>query len=161
MSAKLVSDIAATARSRLRTVRADVSVREVAQLLSSTQISLVVVCDQQGTMIGVVTKSDIVLQIGRCTGRTCTDSADAIMARNVILCRSTDGLRDVLSMMQSNGLVHIPVVDIQRQADRRRECARCAARAHARRSVRRGLAARLRDGGRLSLIRQSLFTWSQ
>ena len=109
----MVSDIASATRSRLRTVRADVSVREVAQLLSSTHISLVVVCDQEGTMIGVVTKSDIVLQIGHCTGRTCTDSAAGLMVRNVISCRSTDGLPDVLSMMQANGLVHIPVVDAE------------------------------------------------
>ena len=68
MSTKLVSSIAAAARSRLLTVRVDVPVREVAQLLSSTQISLVVVCDHEGIMIGVVTKTDIVLQISHCAG---------------------------------------------------------------------------------------------
>ena len=113
MSTKRVSDIAAVTRSRLRTVRANVPVREIAQLLSSTQISLIVVCDQEGTMIGVVTKSDIILQIGHCTGRTCTESADGLMVRNVISCLSTDALSDVLSMMKANGLVHIPVVDAE------------------------------------------------
>ena len=113
MSSKLVGSIAAATRSRLSTVHADVSLREVAQLLSSTQISLVVVCDQEGTMIGVVTKSDIVRRIGHCAGRSCTDTADGVMSREVIVCRTTDGLSDVLSMMQSNGLVHIPVVDTQ------------------------------------------------
>ena len=111
MSTKLVSNIAAATCSRLRTVRIGVPLREVAQLLSSTQISLVVICDQEGTMIGVLTKSDIVRQIGHCTGRTCTDTADGLMTREVISCRSTDGLTDVLSMMQARGLVHIPVVD--------------------------------------------------
>lgn len=59
MSAGLVSSIAAAAGSRLLTVQSDASLRDVAQLLSSTQISLVVVCDQEGAMIGVITKSDI------------------------------------------------------------------------------------------------------
>lgn len=113
MSTKRVSSIADAARSRLLTARADAPVREVAQLLSSTHISLVVVCDEAGTMIGVVTKSDIVRQIGHCTGSTCTDSADGIMTRDVISCRTTDGLPDVLSVMQANGLVHIPVVDTE------------------------------------------------
>ena len=111
MSTKLVSSIAAAASSRLLTVRSDAPLRDVAQLLSSTQISLVVVCDQEETMIGVVTKSDIVRQIGHCTGRTCTNTADSIMTRDVISCRTSDFLPDVLSMMQARGLVHIPVID--------------------------------------------------
>ncbi len=113
MSTKLVSNIAAAARSRLLAVQADMPLREVARLLSSTQISLAVVCDQEGTMIGVVTKSDIVRQIGHCTGRSCAATVDGLMTRNVISCRTTDGLPDVLSMMQVNGLVHVPVVDTE------------------------------------------------
>lgn len=92
-------------------VSVDVPVREVAQLLSSTQISLVVVCDQEGIMVGVVTKTDIVLQIGHCAGRACTNTADSIMTRDVTSCRATHGLSDVLSMMQARGLVHVPVID--------------------------------------------------
>jgi CBS domain-containing protein len=113
LSTKLVSSIAVAARSRLRAVRADVPLRDVAGLLSSTQISLVVICDQQGVMVGVVTKSDIVRRMGHCTGRTCTDTADAIMTKNVISCYATDGLPDVLSKMQARGLLHLPVVDAE------------------------------------------------
>lgn len=113
MSTKLVGSIAVATRSRLRAARADAPLREVAGLLSSPQISLVVLCDQQGVMVGVVTKSDIVRRMGHCTGRTCTDTADVIMTRQVISCRATDGLPDVLSMMQARGLVHLPVVDAE------------------------------------------------
>lgn len=62
-------------------------------------------------MIGVVTKSDIIRQIGRCTGHTCTDTAISIMAKDVVTCCAADGLSDVLAMMQAKGLVHVPVVD--------------------------------------------------
>ena len=113
MSTKLVSSIAVAARSRLRSVGANAPLRDVAGLLSSTQISLVVICDQQGVMVGVVTKSDIVRRMGHCTGRTCADTADLIMTRHVISCRATDGLPDVLSMMQARGPVHLPVVDAE------------------------------------------------
>jgi signal-transduction protein with cAMP-binding, CBS, and nucleotidyltransferase domain len=111
LNAKLVSGIAAAALSRLRTVCSGASVREVAQSLSSTHISLVVVCDPQGTMLGVVTKTDIVRRIGLCTGQTCTDTVDEVMTRDVVSCQATDGLPHVLAMMQSRGLVHVPVVD--------------------------------------------------
>lgn len=113
MSTKLVGSIAVAARSRLRAARADAPLREVAGLLSSTQISLVVICDQLGVMVGVVTKSDIVRQMGHCTGRTCIDPAEGIMTKHVISCRATDGLSDVLSQMQARGLVHIPVDDTE------------------------------------------------
>lgn len=113
MSTKLVSSIAVAARSRLLAVRGDTPLRDVAQLLSSTRISLVVICDQLGTMVGVVTKSDIVRQMGHCTGRTCIDPAEGIMTKHVISCRATDGLSDVLSMMQARGLEHIPVSETE------------------------------------------------
>jgi CBS domain-containing protein len=98
-------------RSRLQTVRTNSPLREVAQLLSNTHISLVVVCDQDERMIGVVSKSDVVRQIGRCAGHTCTDTVEGVMTRDVVSCCTTDGLSDVLSIMQVKGLVHIPVVE--------------------------------------------------
>ena len=111
MNTKLVSSIDAATRSRLLTVTVDTLLREVARLLSSTQISLVVVCDQTGLMVGVVTKTNIVRQIVKCEGAACTSTADEIMTREVIFCHSTDCLPDVLSMMQVRGFVHVPVID--------------------------------------------------
>ncbi|MBC7604644.1 MAG: CBS domain-containing protein [Ramlibacter sp.] len=113
MSTNLVSSIAAATRSRLVTIRSNAPLREAAQLLSSTNISLLVVCDPEGTMIGVITKSDIVMQIGHCTGVTCTNTVDRVMRRDVIACYPADGLSDVLSMMQARGLVHVPVIDAE------------------------------------------------
>ena len=111
MNTKLVSSIEAAMRSRRLTGSVDTSVREVARLLSSTQISLVVVCDQAGLMVGVVTKTNIVRQIGHCEGAACTSTAAEIMTRDVTFCRTTDCLPDVLSMMQARGFVHVPVID--------------------------------------------------
>ena len=111
MNAKLVSSIESTARSRLAMVSAEASLVEVAKLLSDTQISLVVVCGSDGRMVGVVTKTDIVRQIGQC-GPSTTVAAD-VMTRDVASCRPTDSLPDVLSMMGRRGFVHVPVVDKQ------------------------------------------------
>ena len=41
---------------------------DVAKLLSQTQIGLVVVCNPDMMMAGVITKSDVVRQIGHCAG---------------------------------------------------------------------------------------------
>lgn len=111
MNTKLVSGIDATTRSRLVTVGVDTLLVEVAKLLSDTQISLVVVCDPNGAMVGIITKTNIVQQIGHCRGTGCTRAAAELMVRDVTYCRPSDRLPDVLSMMAKRGFVHIPVVD--------------------------------------------------
>lgn len=115
MNTKLVSSIEGATRSRLAVVGDDTLLLKVAQLLSDTQISLVVVCDAAGVMVGVITKTNIVRQIGLCQGAACTSTAAEIMTRDVTFCRATDCLPDVLSMMQARGFVHVPVVDAQRK----------------------------------------------
>ena len=115
MNTKLVNSIEAATRSRLVVVREGTLLREVARLLSDTQISLIVVCDAVGAMVGVVTKTDIVQRIGHCLGAACTATAATIMTSNVTFCSGTDCLADILSMMQARGFVHVPVVNAQRK----------------------------------------------
>lgn len=57
MNTKLVSSIDAVARSRLQTISADATLVDASKLLSNTQIGLVVVCNADGAMVGVVTKT--------------------------------------------------------------------------------------------------------
>ena len=111
MNTKLVSSIDALARSRLVTISADALLVDVAKLLSDTHISLVVVCDSHGVMVGVITKTNIVQQIGRSCASIGTTVAADVMIRNVTSCRPTDSLPDVLSMMEKSGFVHLPVID--------------------------------------------------
>ena len=111
MNTKLVSSIDAVAHSRLVTTSVEALLVDVAKLLSDTQVSLVVVCDSEGAMVGVITKTNIVRQIGRCCGSVCTIAAADVMTRDVAYCRPTDCLPDVLSTMEKRGFVHVPVVD--------------------------------------------------
>ena len=111
MKTILVSSIAALTRSRLVTVSADAPLVDVANLLSDTHISLVVVCDSGGAMVGVITKTNIVQQMGRSCDSIGVTLAAEVMTRNVTCCRPTHSLHDVLAMMDKSSFVHIPVVD--------------------------------------------------
>jgi CBS domain-containing protein len=111
MNTKLVSNIDAVTRSRLVTTDADALLVDAAKLLSDRHISLVVVCNSDGAMVGVITKTNIVQQVARCGEDACTSTAAEVMTRDVTYCRPTDYLPDVLSMMAKHGFVHIPVVD--------------------------------------------------
>ena len=77
-----------------------------------THIGLVVVCNADGGMIGVITKSDIVRQIANCQGNRCTTEVAAVMSRDVTCCHLGDVLLDVLLKMKERGYVHVPIVDL-------------------------------------------------
>ena len=111
MHSILVKKIEALARSRLVTVSADALLVDVANLLSDTHMSLVVVCNSHGAMVGVITKTDIVQQIGRSCESIGTTLASDVMTRNVTSCSQTDSLIAVLSMMEKSSFVHLPVID--------------------------------------------------
>ena len=62
-------------------------------------------------MAGVITKTDLVRKLGQCAAAT-TAAAEA-MTRDVIHCRPSDALEDVLQLMKRHSLVHVPVIDAQ------------------------------------------------
>jgi CBS domain-containing protein len=106
-----VHQIETLSRSRLATVSMHTPLLLAAQSLSQTQIGLLVVCDPDGAMVGVISKTDIIRNVSRCLGGACQRLSSEIMTKKVVACRPADLLHDVLSNMQAHGLVHVPVLD--------------------------------------------------
>lgn len=106
-----VSSIAAVVQSRLLTVGVDTLLVEVAALLSSAQISLLVVCDGDGVMVGVITETMLVRQLGLGHADLFTTRASQAMSSEYTVCSPTDSLSSVLAMMHDLGLIHVSVVD--------------------------------------------------
>jgi CBS domain-containing protein len=98
----IVKNILPRALERLAVIEAGAPVREAAALMSKPHTDLIVVCDH-GDMVGVLTKTDIVGQIGRCMGAGCTARVDSIMTRDVTYCRTHEILLDVWSVMRERG----------------------------------------------------------
>lgn len=99
------------ARDRLATISEGASLVEAAAQLARSRINLVVACRSDASIAGVITKTDVVRQIGRCRGAACTEAASVVMTRNVVVCRPTDWLPDVWATMRERGLKHVPIVD--------------------------------------------------
>jgi CBS domain-containing protein len=99
------------AHERLAMVDAGALVIEAAGLLSRPHTDIVVVCDCEGGMVGVVTKKDIVGQIGKCNGKGCAARVDTIMTRDVVCCEPSESLQDVWRAMKESGLQRVPLVD--------------------------------------------------
>jgi CBS domain-containing protein len=110
----IVRNILPRALERLAVIEAQAPVRKAAELMSKPHTDLVVVC-AYGDMVGVLTKTDIVGQIGRCKGAGCTARVDSIMTRDVTYCRTHEILLDVWSMMRERGLQRVPILDEARR----------------------------------------------
>ncbi len=106
----LVERLLTPARARLVTIADNAPMIEAAKLLRAGT-DLVVVCGSAGLLVGVITKTDVVGQISRCQGASCTTAASLVMTRDVLLCRTGDWLRDVWARMKERSLKNIPVVD--------------------------------------------------
>jgi CBS domain-containing protein len=103
--------VLARARERLVTIDAGAPVIEAADRMAEPHVDLVVVCDQDGRMVGVVTKTNVVGQVRRCLGGGCGAAVAGIMTRDVVSCGPEGSLQDVWSAMKSTGLQRVPVVD--------------------------------------------------
>lgn len=107
----LVEILLPAAREHLATVGDDASVIQAAELLGGAHINLVVVCNSDGVMIGVLSRRDVARQVSHCQGSGCTTAVSSVMTREIVACSPRDRLRDVWSIMKNRGLRHIPIVD--------------------------------------------------
>ena len=107
----LVERILPVARERLVTISDHALLSEAARLLSDRHTNLVVVCNDNGVMVGVITKTDVVRRIGQCHGNGCRVAVATVMIQDVTHCTPNDQLEDIWSIMKDRGLLHIPVLD--------------------------------------------------
>lgn len=107
----LVCGIEAVAHSRLLTVSANSLLVEVATLLSSAQISVVVVCDAAGSPLGTITETVLVRRLGLGQADFFTTGAGEVMTQGFDACAPEDLLSDVLAKMHERGLIHVLLVN--------------------------------------------------
>src|SRR5688572_12069487 len=107
----LVQHILEDARGRLAMLDRRASVFDAAAILSNAHTPLVVVCDEDGVAVGVVSRMDLVRLFGRAHGESVSATAEAIMTRGFFSCRENEPLQIVWDNLSSRGLRCAPVVD--------------------------------------------------
>ena len=103
-----VEQLLTAARARLVTIADDAPLVEAARLLHAGT-DLVVVCRDDGAMVGVITKTDVVARIDECRGAACTIAAVHVMSADVLLCGPRDLVQDVWSKMKARNLKNVPI----------------------------------------------------
>lgn len=110
----LIEKFLATARKRMCRIEESAALLEAARLLEREH-DMLVVCDADGRMVGVLTKSDAVRQIGVCTGASCTAPVNEAMTREVTSVTPEGQLGEVWNLMKTHGLKNIPVIAVDRK----------------------------------------------
>jgi CBS domain-containing protein len=108
-NAMYVERLLPAAREKLVTIADDAPLTEAANFLRKGT-DLVIVCGSAGLVTGVITKTDVVGQMSRCQGASCTMAASLAMTRDVVICRPDELLRDVWKRMKERKLKNIPVL---------------------------------------------------
>lgn len=108
----LVEHLMDASRKRLFTLGDNAPLIEAAGLLSIVDSDIVVICDSvTGRLDGVVTKTDVVRLISRCSGAACRTAVSAVMNGTVHCCRPDQPLQEVWQSMKERRLKNMPIVD--------------------------------------------------
>lgn len=107
----LVEQILPIARKRLFVVGADAPLFQAAAFLGVIGNDLLVVCDSDNHLTGVITKTDVVRKIAHCDGGSCREKTATVMNNDVISCEPDARLQDVWLVMKERNVKNVPVVD--------------------------------------------------
>jgi CBS domain-containing protein len=105
-----IQTILATKGAGIRTVRAHQTLKEAVALLAEHKIGALVVVDETGGLVGILSERDIIREAA-----THTDVLDRLvsdaMTREVITGRPNDDVHSVLQTMTDGRFRHLPVLD--------------------------------------------------
>jgi CBS domain-containing protein len=92
-------------------MKQDASIMTAAQTMKRERIGAVVVAEQDDKIEGVLSERDIVHAIAERGLDALARSISAVMTTNVVCCSRDQTVEEVMSLMTSRRIRHLPVVD--------------------------------------------------
>jgi diguanylate cyclase (GGDEF)-like protein len=97
--------------SDVKVIRPNSTLRETARKMISHHIGALIVTDQCGKLVGIISERDLIRAITDFDGGVVDRTVNDVMARSVITCAPDDSIVEVLFLMNSNEIRHIPVLE--------------------------------------------------
>ena len=95
------------------TIRLGDPVREAVQKLAANGIGAVLAVDANGKLVGILSERDVVRGLGRFESGFLDESVDEFLTTPVISCEPGDNIFELVWLMDTNGIRHLPVVENQ------------------------------------------------
>lgn len=109
MERKIIPEI--VNKQKISSLKADNSVFEAAAMMANANIGAVVVVDDDGKLIGIITERDMTLRVvSKASDPKETKIAD-VMTKNPDTLSPDDSAGDALELMQSRHYRHLPVTE--------------------------------------------------
>ncbi|MCH7579901.1 MAG: CBS domain-containing protein [Chloroflexi bacterium] len=108
-----IESILATKSSNVVTVRPDLSLKEAVDLMAEHNIGALIVVDEAGRPIGIISERDIIREAAR-TEAVFDLTVSRVMTKELITASPEDDLETVLQTMTARHFRHLPVMDRER-----------------------------------------------
>ncbi len=89
----------------------ETTIYDIAKLMETNKIGCVPICDNNNTMVGIITDRDIVLRGVVCDKNTKTTPVSEIMTTKICYCTPNDDVYDAQCKMSQNQVRRIPVLE--------------------------------------------------
>ncbi len=99
---------------RIVSASPDDTVAAVTRLLTEHRIGAVLVMDDDGQPVGILSERDIVRAIARDSAAALDRRAADLMTRDLITATPTDTVADMMAVMTERRIRHVPIVDAGR-----------------------------------------------
>ncbi len=93
------------------TVRPSTTLVEAAQALTTHRIGALVVTDDAGRLMGIISERDLTKAIVQFMAGLFDRQVADVMTRTVVTCSPDDSVAEVLYLMNANNIRHIPILD--------------------------------------------------
>ncbi len=106
-----LSNIIASREGKVITVGIDEKITEVTRTLAVERLGAVVVTDDDGKLAGIISERDIVRALNERGAAVQDSGVGDLMTRSVITCTPENSIEEVMELMTSHQIRHLPVVD--------------------------------------------------
>jgi len=91
-------------------VRQETPIREVTAMMATRKIGVVLVTDESGDLVGIISERDIVRALAQQGEASLMFTAADLMTRSVIRCTPDGSVHEMLALMQAHRIRHLPVL---------------------------------------------------
>jgi CBS domain-containing protein len=95
----------------VHTLSAEATLEQAAKELNSKKVGALVVLDDGGGLLGVLSERDVVREVAQRGAASLGDTIGAVMSRGVITAADQESVDDGLARMTDRRIRHLPVVD--------------------------------------------------
>ncbi len=106
----IVSKILEAKGAEIISLDVDSTVLDVAKLLGERRIGAILILSK-GDLAGIISERDIMRGLAIRGGAVLADPVESLMTKSVFTCSSNDSVANLMEMMTSRRIRHIPVVD--------------------------------------------------